>query len=69
MTKLVSLKDWLESRFEKPPSLRTARRWCEKQEIPAKKIGRDWFVDPTKEMQQSGNKSVDDLVNNVLKAS
>lgn len=68
MTKLVSLKDWLEARFEKPPSLRTARRWCENNDIPAKKIGKSWFVDPSKEMQQTGQKSVDDLVDRVLKA-
>lgn len=66
--KLLSLEKWISSRFDDPPSLRTARRWCEKGEIPAKKIGKCWFVDSTKEIQQSSNKSVDELVNRVLQA-
>ena len=66
--KLISLEEWLKSKFENPPSVRTARRWCEKQIIPAKKYGKSWFVDPDKEMQETGNRSVDELVNRVLQA-
>lgn len=70
MSKLVSLKEWLEIRFENPPSIRTARRWCETGAIPdAKKFGKLWFVDPKKELHSTGNKSVDELVNRVLQAS
>ena len=64
--KLISLSAWLNKRFETPPSLRTARRWCEQEIIPAKKIGKSWFVDSTKELQQTNNPSVDQLVNQVL---
>lgn len=69
MAKLLSLDDWLAKRFENPPSLRTARRWCESGTIPAKKIGKCWFVEANKELEQSGQPSVDELVNRVLKAS
>lgn len=66
--KLIQLSDWLKAKFERPPSLRTARRWCEQEIIPAKKIGKCWFVDSAAELQSANEKSVDDLVNSVLKA-
>lgn len=67
--KLMQLSDWLEAKFEKPPSLRTARRWCAQEIIPsAKKVGKNWFVDSAAELQSPNDKSVDDLVNSVLKA-
>ena len=64
--KLVTLNEWLAARFKTPPPLRTARRWCENGEIPAKKIGKCWFVDASKELQQTNSKSVDELVGRVL---
>lgn len=68
MEKLIPLNDWLAERFINPPSQRTARRWCGNGTIPAKKLGRDWFVEANKELAQSGQPDVDDLVNRVLKA-
>lgn len=67
--KLVSINDWISSRFETPPSLRTVRRWCDNGDIPAKKIGKRWFIEANKELQQESPPSVDELVNRVLKAS
>lgn len=67
--KLLTLSSWISARFERPPSIRTARRWCEQEIIPAKKIGKSWFVDSAAELQSANEKSVDDLVNSVLKAN
>jgi hypothetical protein len=65
MPQLMSVNDWRAARFAvKPPSEQTVRRWCEHGDIPAKKIGGQWFVMVNEELRTTG----DDLVDSVLKS-
>jgi hypothetical protein len=48
MSKKITLHDWAQARFEKPPANKTLQRWardCWIFPIP-KKIGRAYYVDP-----------------------
>jgi hypothetical protein len=65
--KLMSIAEWRESRFTTPPDKRTVRGWCESGYVPAKKIGRNWFVIINKEIEQTGDAKVDSLINSVLR--
>jgi hypothetical protein len=42
--KLQPLSEWLKLTFTSPPCGSTARKWCERKIIPAKKLGNSWFV-------------------------
>lgn len=62
MAKLITLKTWVEERFEDLP-LRTAQDWAKKGEIPGvKKIGKKWFIDPDMEKATTGNDLVDSIL-------
>lgn len=50
--KLISLEGYLETRFaDHPdaPSLAELRRWCRQGKLPAKKLGKRWWVNVAKE--------------------
>lgn len=65
-TKLMSLQQWRLERFEgTPPSQSTIKRWAMNGDIPAKKIGRHWYVMLQEEMTTTG----DELVDSVLRSS
>lgn len=65
---LMILEDWVEWRFVTPPSIKTAQRWCDKQYVPSKKIGKFWFVKIDEELIQTGDPYVDSMISDVLKA-
>lgn len=46
MSKLVTLEQWAQRRYEKPPSMRTLYRWAQDAKIlpRPKKEGRAYFV-------------------------
>ena len=65
--KLMSVREWIEFRFENdPPAEGTVRRFCAKGEIPAKKICGRWFIDAEAEMNQTGEPEVDALIDMVV---
>ncbi|MBB1485830.1 helix-turn-helix domain-containing protein [Oceanospirillum sediminis] len=62
--KLMPLHQWVEERFiGDPPTMCTLRRLCVNGELPAKKIGRKWYIDVEAEVNYTG----DELADNVLK--
>lgn len=62
LSKLMPLMDYAKARFTTPPSRNTLYKWCEAGDLPAKKIGGQWFVDVAQEAKDTGN----DLANLVL---
>jgi predicted site-specific integrase-resolvase len=46
MSKLLTLEEWARRRYEKPPSLKTLRRWVHEAKIVPipKKEGRSYLV-------------------------
>ena len=50
---LVNLKQWRDTTFAEGsrPHLATVRRWCEKGEISARKVGSQWFVKESDEAE------------------
>lgn len=61
----MSLEDWRRERFAgKPPRRQTIVGWLESGQLPGKKIGARWFVEVERELNETG----DDLVDQVLKA-
>lgn len=62
--KLMALKHWRVERFHKPIPKNTALRWVQNGEIPAKKIGGEWFVMLEEEVFDTGC----DRVNEILRA-
>ncbi|MBB1489479.1 helix-turn-helix domain-containing protein [Oceanospirillum sediminis] len=52
--KLMPLKEWQAERFAgQGPTLCTIRRWCQNGQLPARKIGSQWFIDLEAESQQT----------------
>jgi len=62
----MRLEHFLDERFDprSRPSMRTARSWCEHNQLPARKVGRNWFVD----LEAFDAGSDDEIVNRILSA-
>lgn len=44
--RLVDLETLNKLRFpDNPVGIQKLRRWCRDEELPARKVGREWFVD------------------------
>lgn len=64
--KLMPVSEWIETRFtKKKPSPQVVTKWCRTGELPAKQIGRLWFIKVQEELLETG----DPLVDNVLKST
>jgi hypothetical protein len=64
--KLMSVSEWIETRFtSKKPSPQVVTQWCRRGEVPAKQIGRLWFIRVKEELLETG----DPLVDNVLQST
>jgi len=64
--RLMSLQQWRRERFAgRIPSENTVKRWAKNGDIPAKKIGKTWFVLVQEEIGTTG----DELVDRILKGS
>jgi len=62
--KLLSLNEWREQRFTgRKPALSTCKRWCSEGHVPAKKIGKLWYVCVQDEIKLTGNDLVDSVIN------
>jgi hypothetical protein len=65
-SKLTPLKKFVEERFGDTVPMRTAQHWCQHGHVAgARKIRRQWFVDPDKFDNTTGN----ELADNILMAS
>jgi Excisionase-like protein len=63
--KYQPLNEWAAENFTTPPTPSTLRKWCKEGEIPAKPIGKKWFVIIGDDAPKSKN-NVDKLVHKVL---
>lgn len=61
MKKLITIQGYIEKEFDPAgaPSPVTVRRWCSTGEIPAKKIGGNWFIIRSEKIETTGNELVD----------
>jgi len=62
--KLLSIQEWLDYRFTgtHKPSIRTVQSWCTRGDVPAKQIGRLWFIKVKQELIETGNPLVDKVL-------
>ena len=61
--KLTPLKKFVEERFGDTVPMRTAQHWCQHGHVAgARKIGRQWFVDPDKFDNTTGNELADSIL-------
>lgn len=67
MGKLMKLETWRKKRFseEDVPTRNTVLAWIAKGQVPAKRYGRQWYIDVEVEQNTTG----DDLVDSVLQAA
>jgi hypothetical protein len=63
--KLMTLEKWRHERFETPPSKSTALRYAQNGDIPAKKIGGQWFVMLDEEINTTGSDRVDAILKEI----
>ncbi|WP_245583355.1 helix-turn-helix domain-containing protein [Oceanospirillum beijerinckii] len=62
--KLMSIEEWRKRRFlGEAPAPVTVRKWCANGEIPAKKIGGNWYIDVDAEANVTGKPLVDMVLN------
>ncbi|MBD0786696.1 hypothetical protein HUO09_10080 [Vibrio sp. Y2-5] len=61
---LMKLKEWCKTRFPEgqAPDLRTIRREIDLGTLPGKRIGRTYYVDADRELDSSGDSTLDDLM-------
>jgi hypothetical protein len=62
--KLQKLREWAEETLLTEVPVRTLQHWCVNGHIPARKLGRCWFVEVDKVTASTG----DDLVDQILQA-
>lgn len=62
MPKLMLLSDWSKARFLKPPARKTMLGWCENGHVPAKKIGGQWYIEAERELTETGDPLVDEIL-------
>lgn len=64
--KKISIKAYIAKNFDPDgaPCERTVRRWCERQDIRAKKIGGRWYI-----LEDQEEQTVNPLVAKVLSAA
>lgn len=62
MERLMPISEWRDKRFTTPPDKRTIQKWCEKGEVPAKKIGAKWYIIVNEELNQTGDPLVDQVL-------
>ena len=64
MKKLISIEGYINKEFDPDgaPSPITVRRWCNKGEIPARKIGGQWYIERNDQIQTTGNPLVDKVL-------
>ena len=56
MSKLMTISQWQKANFpDKSPTRQTIANWCRKGNVPAKQIGKKWFI----VVEQAGNPLVD----------
>lgn len=61
--RLIRLDEYHANRFEgEGLSIITLRRLCRQGELPAQKIGRQWFIDLDLEERMTGNPLVDSVL-------
>ena len=60
--KLQKLKDWADDHFETKVPTRTLQSWCENGHIPARKMGKFWFVDLEAMKSSTGNELADQIL-------
>lgn len=63
ITRLMPLMDYAKARFTTSPSRNTLYKWCENGDLPAKKIGGQWFVDVAAESNDTGNILANEVLN------
>ena len=59
---LMPLMEYAKCRFTTPPSRNTLYKWCENGDLPAKKVGGQWFVDLAFEQNDTGNSLANDVI-------
>jgi Excisionase-like protein len=63
--KYQPLQEWAQENFTTPPTPATLRKWCKQGDIPAKPIGKKWFV-IIGDSEHKPKSNVDKLVSKVL---
>lgn len=66
---LMLLQDWINWRFVIPIDIKKAQRMCKNGHVPAKKIGKEWFVIVNLELIQTGDPIADEMISDVLRAA
>lgn len=63
--KLMSLSEWAEKRFTPAsrPTNRTLTELCCNGDLPARKVGRKWFIDIEADSLTTGNDLADMVLN------
>jgi len=62
--RLMRIDTWRKTRFvpEDIPARTTVMRWIAKGEVPAKQIGRQWYIDVEEEQKSTGDELVDQVL-------
>ncbi|WP_297533001.1 DNA-binding protein [Thalassolituus sp.] len=61
--KLTPLKKFVKDKFGDDVPMRTAQHWCQHGHVAgARKIGRQWFVDPDAFDSSTGNELADSIL-------
>lgn len=63
--KLMTLNEWRTARFSKPMAYSTALRLAQGGDIPAKKIGGQWYVQAEEEICSTGSSRVDAILEEI----
>lgn len=60
--KLQKLKDWADENLVTDVPTRTLQSWCENGHLPARKLGKLWFVEVGALERSTGNELADQIL-------
>ena len=62
--KLMTIAEWSAGRFTEAsrPTRQVVAKWCNEGSVPAKRIGKKWFIIAHQESQETGDSLVDGVL-------